>query len=248
MKDLETLQQTKEENLELTKRIWATLAQHDPGLFIESLAADCVWITDAFSPLPGEVRGKEAFSYWADRVYRTLLGFRWEAESFLASDRAVTVIAAGYGTGTNRFMGLPPISRPWRFRMCAIHIFNELGKISEYRLYYDRAMILGELGVIPRTSVFGLPPLPWTSEKTAHHARGGTLDRSAHRKTPHPANPTLSSLRWALKPIGRMIHLLELALADPQCSRLRGESRERFSNNLRARTRSCVSKPSPNQL
>jgi hypothetical protein len=51
------------------------------------------------------------------------------------------------GTHIGDWRGLPATGRPVRFPLCAIYSFDPTDRLSGERIYYDRATVLGQLGV-----------------------------------------------------------------------------------------------------
>ena len=57
-------------------------------------------------------------------------------------------------TGTHRgeWRGLPATGRRVRIPLCAVYTFDEAGKLAGERIYYDRAAILGQIGLFHEPS------------------------------------------------------------------------------------------------
>lgn len=56
------------------------------------------------------------------------------------------------GTHQGSWIGIPPTNKYAKFAVCALFEFDENDKLSVERVYYDRAGILMQLGVIPMPS------------------------------------------------------------------------------------------------
>lgn len=51
------------------------------------------------------------------------------------------------GTHQGTWRGLPPTGRRVSFPLCAVYTFTESGELAGEQIYYDRATVLGQLGV-----------------------------------------------------------------------------------------------------
>ena len=52
------------------------------------------------------------------------------------------------GTHLGIWRGLPPTGRQIRFSLCAVYTFTKADKLAGERVYYDRATVLTQLGVL----------------------------------------------------------------------------------------------------
>lgn len=52
------------------------------------------------------------------------------------------------GTHLGRFRGLPPTGREMDFPLCAVYDFDDRDRLAGERIYYDRATVLRQLGVL----------------------------------------------------------------------------------------------------
>jgi steroid delta-isomerase-like uncharacterized protein len=57
-------------------------------------------------------------------------------------------------TGTHRgeWRGLPATGRRVQIPLCAVYTFDEVGKLAGERIYYDRAAVLGQIGLFHEPS------------------------------------------------------------------------------------------------
>ncbi len=56
------------------------------------------------------------------------------------------------GTHWGEWRGLPATGRRVRIPLCAVYTFDEAGKLAGERIYYDRAAILGQIGLFHEPS------------------------------------------------------------------------------------------------
>jgi steroid delta-isomerase-like uncharacterized protein len=60
------------------------------------------------------------------------------------------------GTHLGAWRGLPATGRPVRFPLCGVFTFDDANRLAGERIYYDRAAVLGQLGVFREpTTVVG---------------------------------------------------------------------------------------------
>jgi hypothetical protein len=52
------------------------------------------------------------------------------------------------GTHLGAWRGLPPTGRRLEFPLCAVYTFDDRERLAGERIYYDRAMVLRQLGVL----------------------------------------------------------------------------------------------------
>lgn len=62
--------------------------------------------------------------------------------------RASVVECTISGTQQGPWRGLPPTGRRLRFPLCAVYTFDEQDRLAGERIYYDRATVLRQLGVL----------------------------------------------------------------------------------------------------
>ena len=63
------------------------------------------------------------------------------------TDEAVILEVVVTGTHTGQWRELPPLGRKMRSRVCAIYTFDEEGLLELERTYYDKGIILEQLGM-----------------------------------------------------------------------------------------------------
>jgi steroid delta-isomerase-like uncharacterized protein len=78
------------------------------------------------------------------------------------------------GTHRGPWRGLPPTGRPIEFPLCAIYTFDPDDALAGERIYYDRASVLTQLGVLH-------DPAGWTSRLLTPVAHPVTVARALLR-------------------------------------------------------------------
>ncbi|MBV8279077.1 MAG: ester cyclase [Verrucomicrobia bacterium] len=66
------------------------------------------------------------------------------------SDEAIIIEATFSGTHKNQWIGVPATGRRVLFPLCAIFPFDENDRLAGERVYFDSAVILRQLGALPR--------------------------------------------------------------------------------------------------
>jgi steroid delta-isomerase-like uncharacterized protein len=65
-----------------------------------------------------------------------------------ASDTAIVLEVTIRGRHVGHWRGLPPTGSPVSFPLCGIFTFDGDDRLAGERIYYDRATVLGQLGVL----------------------------------------------------------------------------------------------------
>jgi steroid delta-isomerase-like uncharacterized protein len=85
------------------------------------------------------------------RYYRDLLAslpdLRIDIVHWLATEEGVALEVRISGTHLGPWRGLPPTGRSVAFPLCGLFSFDEAGKLSGERIYYDRAGVLRQVGL-----------------------------------------------------------------------------------------------------
>ena len=88
--------------------------------------------------------------------YRDLLtataDFCIEVRNRYATDEAVILEVTISGTHTGPWRGLPATGKKVSFPLCGIFTFDSEDRISGEKIYYDRATVLGQLGIFHEPS------------------------------------------------------------------------------------------------
>jgi hypothetical protein len=53
------------------------------------------------------------------------------------------------GKHTNTWQGIPATNREFEVPACAVFDFDDKGKVASERVYFDGALLLRQLGVLP---------------------------------------------------------------------------------------------------
>ncbi len=64
-------------------------------------------------------------------------------------DEAIVLEVVIHGTHTGTWRGIPAAGRAVEFPLCAIFPFDERDKLMGERIYFDSALMLQQLGVLP---------------------------------------------------------------------------------------------------
>lgn len=64
------------------------------------------------------------------------------------ADEAVVLECVISGTQTGTWRGLPATGRRFTFPLCAVYTFDASGRLAAERIFYDRATVLHQLGVL----------------------------------------------------------------------------------------------------
>jgi steroid delta-isomerase-like uncharacterized protein len=65
-----------------------------------------------------------------------------------AADEVIVLECVISGTHLGAWRGLPPTGRRLEFPLCAVYTFDDRERLAGERIYYDRAMVLRQLGVL----------------------------------------------------------------------------------------------------
>ena len=97
----------------------------------------------------GEFSGRESVrAFYAD-LFTGFPDLHLEITRRYVSDEAIIVEATFSGTHKNLFNGIPATGRRVQFPHCTIFPFDENDRITGERVYFDNALVLRQLGVLP---------------------------------------------------------------------------------------------------
>jgi limonene-1,2-epoxide hydrolase len=127
----------------------ALTTKKDPEAIAKLYAKDAV----ALTPDQGEIRGRENIvEYWR-QMTKSMPDSTYE--SLYAYEIGNTAIDEGFYAGTNTGPlelpsgeSLPPTQKKIRIRGCDVATVED-GQIVSYRLYFDQAEFLQQLGLLP---------------------------------------------------------------------------------------------------
>jgi steroid delta-isomerase-like uncharacterized protein len=93
--------------------------------------------------------------YYGD-LLRASPDFHIDVQQRYVSDDAVVLEVRLSGTHLGNWRGLPATGRRFDFPLCAVFTFDEEDRLVGERIYYDRATVLRQIGVLSEpTSVKG---------------------------------------------------------------------------------------------
>lgn len=85
-------------------------------------------------------------SYYA-QLLEASSDLRIDIEREHVSEETVVLEVTIRGTHTGSWRGLPSTGRRFEFPLCAVYTFDDRDRLAGERIYYDRATVLGQLGV-----------------------------------------------------------------------------------------------------
>lgn len=95
-------------------------------------------------------RGHESVRALYEDLFRAFPDFRVEVKQQHVSDQAVIIELVNKGTHTGSWLGVPATGRPIEVSLCIIYTFDESEKLAGERVYYDEALMLRQLGILPQ--------------------------------------------------------------------------------------------------
>jgi len=96
-----------------------------------------------------EFSGRESVrAFYAD-LYTGFPDLRIEITRRYVSDEAIIVEGTFSGTHKNQWSGIPATGRRVQFSLCAIFPFDENDRLTGERAYFDSALVMRQLGVLP---------------------------------------------------------------------------------------------------
>ena len=85
-------------------------------------------------------------SYYTD-LLRALPDLTIEVRDRHVGSDSIVLEVTIRGTHLGPWRGLPATGRPLEFPLCAVYTFNADDRLAGERIYYDRGMVLGQLGL-----------------------------------------------------------------------------------------------------
>ena len=96
-----------------------------------------------------EFSGRESVrAFYAD-LFTGFPDLHFEITRSYVSDDAIILEATFSGTHKNLFNGIPATGRRVQFPFCTIFSFDENDRLAGERAYFDNALVLRQLGVLP---------------------------------------------------------------------------------------------------
>jgi steroid delta-isomerase-like uncharacterized protein len=99
-------------------------------------------------PWNAHYTGYDAVRAFYDESLRALPDLRIDVRRRYESDEAVIIEEVIRGTHLGTWRGLPPTGRRVEIPLCAIFTFDGDDRLAGEKIYYDRAMVLQQLGVL----------------------------------------------------------------------------------------------------
>lgn len=92
--------------------------------------------------------GRDAVRGYYAHLMQALPDLHIDIRHEYVSEENVILEVVISGTHEGTWRGMPPTGRPVRFPLCAVYDFDERGEIAGERIYYDRAEVLNQLGIL----------------------------------------------------------------------------------------------------
>jgi steroid delta-isomerase-like uncharacterized protein len=89
-----------------------------------------------------------------EELLTTLPDLTIDVHDIYESENAVVIEVTAAGTHLGQWRDLPPLRRRMEWKVCAVHLFDDTGRLAVVKTYYDRATVLEQLGVFrdPRST------------------------------------------------------------------------------------------------
>ena len=94
--------------------------------------------------------GREAVRAFYGEFFRGFPDLRFDIKCLHVGDEAIPVELVLSGTHNGPWFGMPPTGRRFELPACAVFIFDEHDKIAGERGYFDSALLLRQLGLLPQ--------------------------------------------------------------------------------------------------
>jgi steroid delta-isomerase-like uncharacterized protein len=96
--------------------------------------------------------GREEVRSYYMRLLAALPDLSIELERRHVTDEVIILEVTITGTHRGPWRGLPATGRGIRIPLCAIYTFDKAEKLAGERIYYDRAAVLGQIGLFHESS------------------------------------------------------------------------------------------------
>src|SRR5262245_58003136 len=93
-------------------------------------------------------RGRDGVRGFYEQIMRAVPDLHIEPQRSHASSEVVVLECTITGTHGDEWHGLPATGRRVSVPLCGIYTFDDEGKLAGERIYYDRASVLEQLGVL----------------------------------------------------------------------------------------------------
>jgi steroid delta-isomerase-like uncharacterized protein len=94
--------------------------------------------------------GREAVRAFYGEFFRGFPDLRFDIKSLHVAEEAIPVEMVLSGTHSGTWFGIPPTGRCFEIPACAVFSFDEDDKIAGERGYFDTALMLRQLGLMPQ--------------------------------------------------------------------------------------------------
>jgi steroid delta-isomerase-like uncharacterized protein len=96
--------------------------------------------------------GRDAVRAFYGEFFRGFPDLRFEIKSLHVGEEAISVEMVLSGTHSGTWFGMPATGRHFEMPACAVFIFDEEDRIIGERGYFDSALMLRQLGLLPQGS------------------------------------------------------------------------------------------------
>ena len=93
---------------------------------------------------------RKAMRTFYGEFFRGFPDLRFDIKCLHVGDEAIPVELVLSGTHSGPWFGMPPTGRRFELPACAVFIFDENDKIAGERGYFDSALLLRQLGLLPQ--------------------------------------------------------------------------------------------------
>lgn len=98
-------------------------------------------------PWDGHYVGRDGVRAYYQDLLRAMPDLQIDVVERYATEAAVVVEVIIRGHHRGAWRGLPPTGRQVRFPLCGVYTFDDEDRLAGEKIYYDRATVLGQLGV-----------------------------------------------------------------------------------------------------
>jgi steroid delta-isomerase-like uncharacterized protein len=142
------LDEHEQRNLETVLEMVAQLNAHNPDGMLATMTDDMEWFD---VPMEKPYKGKEEIADFLDGLFQAFPDLRYEPTGLVVQGDNVSVEFRMYGTHKATFYGLPATNKLVQLP-CHTAITMRNGKIRRDDCYFDNAMILRQMGLMPPLS------------------------------------------------------------------------------------------------
>ncbi|HEX7101355.1 MAG TPA: nuclear transport factor 2 family protein [Nitrolancea sp.] len=147
-------QASSRSNVDVVNAMIAALNAHDVAGMLACYAEDMEWYD---IPLEQPVRGKAAVGDFLREMFVVFPDLRYEPEAIVSEGERVVVQFRMHGTHRATYNGLPPTGKTVEILSVSVITLRE-GLIVSDHCYFDNAMILRQMGLMPSLAVTFSPP------------------------------------------------------------------------------------------